>query len=95
MSEQEHKYIIQNEPPRLQTSQDLDNVLSHCCEFDASDITIQSGEPVVAEIYGRLYKVTQRPLTNSEVGQLLNAIYGANGTTQLLSGIDIDTYHEF
>tara|TARA_A100001015_G_C15016298_1_gene725692 strand:- start:999 stop:2126 length:1128 start_codon:yes stop_codon:yes gene_type:complete len=95
MSEQEHKYIIQNEPPRLQTAQDLDNILSHCCEFDASDITIQSGEPVVAEIYGRLYKVTQRPLTNSEVGQLLNAIYGANGTTQLLSGIDIDTYYEF
>jgi defect-in-organelle-trafficking protein DotB len=95
MSELEHKYVIPNEPPRLQTAQDLDNVLSHCCEFDASDITIQSGEPVVAEIYGRLYKVTQRPLTNSEVGQLLNAIYGANGTTQLLSGIDIDTYYEF
>ena len=95
MSEDVNNFLIPNEPPRIQTAEELDQILSKCCDYKASDITIQTGEPIYAEVYGRLHKITQRPLTNSEVGQLLNAIYGANGTTQLLSGIDIDTYYEF
>ncbi len=38
--------------------------------------------------------VTVRKLSNTEVGDLLNAIYGANGTTQILSGKDVDTHYE-
>jgi defect-in-organelle-trafficking protein DotB len=60
----------------------------------ASDITIQTDEPIMAEVYGRLHKVTRRKLSNSEVGVLLNAIYGPNGTTQLMRGEDVDTHYE-
>tara|TARA_A100001015_G_C14993506_1_gene715105 strand:- start:362 stop:1504 length:1143 start_codon:yes stop_codon:yes gene_type:complete len=87
--------LIPNEPPRIQTSEDLDSILAHCCEHNASDITFQTGTHVIADCYGKLLQVTNRPLSNSEVGQLLNSIYGSNGTTQLLSGVDIDTYYEF
>lgn len=66
----------------------------HCVNLGASDITLQTSEPIVAEIYGRLKKVTRRRLANTEVGEIINAIYGPNGTTQLMSGKDVDTHYE-
>ncbi|MEE2769781.1 MAG: Dot/Icm type IV secretion system ATPase DotB [Pseudomonadota bacterium] len=88
-------FLISNEPVRIQTKEDLDVILAHCCDLNASDVTIQTGEVIYAEIFGKLRKITNRILSNNEVGQLLNAIYGPNGTTQLLTGIDIDTQYEF
>ena len=43
---------------------------------------------------GRLYKITHRKLSNAEVGDLLNGIYGPNGTTQIMRGEDLDTHYE-
>ena len=82
-----------NEPSRFETK-DIDKLLAYCYQINASDITIQTGEPIVAEIYGRIFKLTRRSLSNSEVGNLLNSIYGPNGTTQLLRGNDVDTHYE-
>lgn|SRR3989338_8730137 len=86
-------YLLRNEPLRF-TQRNLSDLLCHCTELNASDITIQTNEPVFAEIYGRLFSITKRKITNSEVGDILNAIYGPNGTTQLLSGVDVDTHYE-
>lgn len=86
--------MMPNEPQRF-TPTDLDPLLEFCTRVDTSDITIQTNEKIITEVYGKLWKVTRRKLTNSEVGNLLNAIYGANGTTQLLSGKDLDTNYEF
>ncbi len=87
-------YLLPNEPRRI-TPNDVDMILEHCCLINASDITIQTDEHIIAEIYGRLCRITNRKLNNSEVGAILNAIYGPNGTTQILSGNDIDTNYEF
>lgn len=87
-------FLLKNEPNRISTT-DLNLILEHCTAINSSDITIQSGEHVIAEVYGKLEHITSRVLTNSEVGVLLNAIYGANGVTQLLSGKDLDTNYEF
>lgn len=89
-----NEFLIPNEPLRISTA-DLNNILEHCTNIDSSDITIQSGEHIIAEVYGRLEPITSRKLTNSEVGVILNAIYGPNGVTQLLSGKDLDTNYEF
>ncbi len=86
--------MLPNEPTRF-TPAHLDRLLAHCETLDASDITIQTGESVFAESYGRLHRVTNRKLSNTEVGDMLNAIYGPNGTTQILSGQDVDTHYEF
>lgn len=88
------KYLYTQEPTRF-TPQHIEDVLAFCTDLGASDITFQTGEPIFAEIYGKLYKITRRKLTNAEVGDILNTIYGANGTTQILSGIDVDTHYEF
>ncbi len=86
--------LMPNEPVRF-TPTHLSHLLAFCNTLNASDITIQTNEPIFAEVYGRLLRVTNRKLSNTEVGELLNAIYGPNGTTQILSGADVDTHYEF
>jgi defect-in-organelle-trafficking protein DotB len=90
----EQKYILPQEPIRF-NSKDLEKLLAYCSKTGASDITLQTDEPVIIEVYGRLYKITNHKLSNSEVGDILNAIYGPNGTAQLLGGQDVDTHYEF
>lgn len=94
MTENDHINIMADEPTRF-TPAFMDRMLEHAESLNASDITIQTGAPIFAEVYGRLLKITKRPLSNTEVGDLINAIYGPNATTQLLSGKDIDTHYEF
>src|SRR3990167_6217063 len=86
--------VMNDEPTRF-TPAFMDKMLEHTQRLDASDITIQTGSPIYAEVYGNLFKVTNRPLSNTELGDLINSIYGPNATTQLLSGKDIDTHYEF
>ncbi len=87
------EYLISDEPIRF-TTEALDTMLLHCVKLEASDITIQTGSSVLAEIHGRLHPVTMRKISNTEVGDMLNAIYGSNGTTQIFSGKDVDTHYE-
>ncbi len=87
-------HLMPDEPTRF-TPVFMDKMLEHAESLSASDITIQTGEPIFAEVYGRLYKITNRRLSNTELGDLINSIYGPNATTQLLSGKDIDTHYEF
>lgn len=88
------EYLMKDEPTRF-TPAFMDKMLEHTQLLDASDITIQTGSPIYAEVYGRLLKITNRPLSNTELGDLINSIYGPNATTQLLAGKDIDTHYEF
>jgi defect-in-organelle-trafficking protein DotB len=69
-------------------------ILIHCVKLGASDITFQTGEPIFAEIFGRLVKVTRRRLSNTEISEVLNEMYGPNGTAQIMSGKDVDTHYE-
>ncbi len=86
-------FLLPSEPIRF-TTRELESLLLHCVQKNASDITIQTQLPIFAEIYGKLYPITTRPLPQAEVGDLLNAIYGPNGTTQIASGTDVDTHYE-
>lgn len=87
-------YLMPNEPSRF-TPAYMDTMLEHAEGLHASDITLQTNESIFAEIYGRLNKITNRRLSNTEISDLINSIYGPNATTQLLGGKDIDTYYEF
>lgn len=87
-------HLMPDEPTRF-TPVFMDRMLEHAERLNASDITIQTGEPIFAEVYGKLLKITNRKLSNTELGDLINAVYGPNATTQLLSGKDIDTHYEF
>ena len=86
-------YLYPREPTRFEAG-NIDDLLVHCHRINASDITIQTAEPILVEVYGHIYKITKRKLANTEVGDLLNAIYGPNGTTQIMRGTDLDTHYE-
>lgn len=85
--------LYPNEPTRFE-ARNVDELLVYCQKINASDITIQTGEPITVEVYGRINKITRRKLANTEVGDILNAIYGPNGTTQIMRGNDLDTHYE-
>lgn len=87
------EFLFPQEPIRL-TVDNVNEILIHCVKLGASDVTFQTGEPIIAEIYGKLNKVTRRRLSNNEVGEVLNAMYGPNATTMIMSGKDIDTHYE-
>lgn len=87
------EFLLPNEPARF-LLEDMQSLLIHCTKKEASDITIQTDSPILCEVHGRLYPVTQRKVSNAEVGEMINAIYGPNGTTQLSSGTDVDTHYE-
>lgn len=86
--------LMPHEPTRF-SPPFMEKLLEHAESLKASDITFQSSEPVFAEVYGQLLRLTNRKLSNTEVGDLINYVYGPNATTQLLSGQDIDTHYEF
>ena len=85
--------LLPNEPVRY-TKAELDRVLVHAVQLEASDIKLQTNSPVLAEIHGKIHPITARKLSNAEVGEMINFIYGANGTTQIFSGKDVDTHYE-
>jgi len=87
------EYLFPHEPIRLSID-NTNEILMHCVKLGASDVTLQTNEPIFAEIFGRLHKITRRRLANTEVGEVLNAIYGPNGTSMIMSGKDIDTHYE-
>jgi len=94
MEQENHKqYLYPREPTRFE-SKHVDDLLVYAQHIQASDITIQTGSPIMAEIFGRLFPITKRDLTNAETGDLLNTIYGPNGTTQIMRGSDLDTHYE-
>lgn len=87
------EFLYPQEPTRLSIDV-VNEILIHCVKLGASDITFQTNEPIIAEIYGRLVKVTRRRLSNVEVGEVMNDMYGPNATTLIMSGKDLDTHYE-
>lgn len=86
-------YFYPQEPIRL-SIEAVNEILMHCVKLGASDITFQTNEPVIAEIYGRLLKITRRKLSNIEVGEIMNSMYGPNAISLIMSGKDLDTHYE-
>lgn len=89
----EEKWLYPQEPFRFDAT-NLNPLLVFSSNLKASDITFQTGESVIIEVHGKLHKVTKHALTQTEVSDILNFIYGGNGAAQLLSGQDVDTFYE-
>lgn len=87
------EFIFPHEPIRM-SIEAVNEILIHCVKLGASDITFQTNEPIFAEIFGRLRKVTRRKLSNTELGEIINEMYGPNAMAQIMSGKDIDTHYE-
>jgi len=81
------------EPPAF--DQDFfQSLLLWATDHAVSDITIQAGNFVFVERYGRLAPVTRRRWTASEAYRCAQVIYGDNAPGQLAQGADIDCSYE-
>jgi len=72
------------------TKEHLEDILEYAFDIKASDIHIQSHEPILVEIHGRLWKITKRPLDSTEVESFIKKIYGDNAITEMNQGKAID-----
>lgn len=86
--------LLDNEPQRL-TTEEFRELLMTAVMSGASDITLQSDQQPRPEINGVLYRGMNRPLSPTEVSQMLIEVYGgANGPTQINGGHVLDFSYE-
>lgn len=83
-------YLMAEEPTYLDSAAKLDAVLIHASRLRASDLTIQTEEPIIADVSGKNVPLTRRALAASEVDEIINLLYGSNGVGRIRSGDDID-----
>ena len=72
----------------------FDHLLLWATDHQVSDVTIQAGNFVFVERFGRLRPITRRRWTAAEAYQCAQAIYGDNAPSQLAQGYDIDCSYE-
>ncbi|USQ74028.1 Flp pilus assembly complex ATPase component TadA (plasmid) [Roseomonas mucosa] len=72
----------------------LDALLVWAYEQGASRIAFQTGHPVWVRIHGRNRRATLGMLSEVELGDITNHLYGADGTARLQGGSDFDVSYE-
>lgn len=76
------------------TDETFDDLLRWAGDRKASDITITPDQHVMADIGGKLCKITDRVITSTEIENCVRYVYGENGTAEVLAGHDLDPSHE-
>ena len=72
----------------------LDELMIWAYREGASDIRLQTNSPVFIQIHGRMRQVTSRGLTQSEIEDAVNRLYGADGQARLKGASDFDVSYE-
>ena len=75
---------LEAEPANYNLS-DFSQLAINSVAAGASDLTLQSDQPVTIQIAGRQLAAVRRPLTGTEAGQLLIGMYGASSAPNLLA----------
>lgn len=76
---------LPNEPTRF-TRADVPRLFAWATDTGASDITITTGDQIFLEIDGRMHRVTKHILDNSEVLEIVVAMFGSESAKATLSG---------
>ena len=76
------------------TRESLDGLLVWAYRLGASDIRLQTNTPVFIQLHGRMCQATSRGLTQSELEEAVNRLYGADGQARLKGGSDFDVSYE-
>ena len=94
LSADDGSFLIPNAPKSF-LAQDLDKILMHAWRIGASDTTIQTYEPIMYEVHGRLRKGSHHRLSPTEIQLLVSAAYGSEaGIARMSGGADLDFAYE-
>lgn len=75
----------------LNRKEDMDTLLAFAVRQNASDIFLQSGRPVVCDIYGQFHSLTKFDLSITNMQQLFRWMTDSDSTiSRLESGTDVD-----
>jgi len=77
--------------PNNFTKEEFEKLLIYGYRMNASDITIQTEQPVWGEVHENLVHLTSRVLLDYEVRAVAAMLYGDNAATNISGGGDIDT----
>lgn len=77
--------LYPHEHPRF-SRRDVEPFFVWASEQGASDITIQTGEQIFLEVDGKMHRVTKHFLDNTEVMEIIVAMYGSETAKGILSG---------
>lgn len=80
-----HELFIPDEPFRF-SPRDIERILTHAVKHGVSDITIQSFEPIIFQVYGRVEKVSKHSIEVEEMKGFIDHIFGDGGVTTLNGG---------
>ena len=81
----EGSLAYENEPVRF-SRRDVEPFFVWASEKGASDITIQTGEQIFLEVDGKMHRATKHYLDNTEVMEIVVAMYGSETAKGILSG---------
>ncbi len=75
----------------ITTREVLNQLLTDATQSGASDIKLQAGNPVIAEVGGLQYPMTRRSLTTPDIKLILDQLYGNNSASGIVpSGSPLD-----
>jgi|GEM_PF-103320 len=77
--------LFPEEPPFF-SAHHVEKLFAWAADQGTSDITIQTNENIVLEIYGKNFRVTKRRLTNTEVLNIIVEMYKSESAKGILSG---------
>ena len=72
----------------------LDSLLSWAYRLGASRIAFQTGHPATIRVHGRNRRVGDYPLDEAEIAQIVNHLYGADGSARLQGAGEFDVSYE-
>jgi len=72
----------------------LDSLLSWAYRLGASRIAFQTGHPATIRVHGRNRRVGDCPLDEAEIAQIVNHLYGADGSARLQGAGEFDVSYE-
>lgn len=87
------KFIL-DIPPRVETKEQLDRILAHMHDHNASDIFIYSNNKIWMRVNGRMVPISKRKLKINEVRSLVQILDGTSAVGRLGDAEPIDTAYE-
>ena len=72
----------------------FDDFLIWAQQRKVSDITIQTGSEVLAEVSGRVFRMTDCTLSANSVESIVRHVYGENGPAEIHGGVDLDPSYD-
>ncbi len=73
-------------PPIYVDKKELNSLLLECVKAGVSDIYINSGRPVLAEVWGKMHRITKRPIGQQEAMVLVDMLLEPALRNKVISG---------